>query len=455
MIFFRLFFGWILQVAPFAVLCFLPFTKQMRISYKRALGATSGLFLIFGAAFALGGCSLRGILPPNQQLFNAVNIVFMMTLIPCFLWYMYVVKAPWPKKVFVFSYSLTGALIITSIGNFISTRLYLNVGGSDGLPYREHTPLILLLLIFVFLPPLILILRRYYQPVADSFTAKENIYISFLSVALFALLASGLSYIDYNELYHPMSLFLYTALLITFFVIYAICFRMLGIVYEKLIAQKKYDEVQRQLTIQEAQYRQITGNMENTRRMRHDLRHHLLTIQGFLKSGEVEQAEQYLSQTIELSEDYEIVKLCGNAVVNLLVSYYQALAKEQGVQFSARIAIPDDLPILDADLSVVIGNLLENALYATGREQGAFIRFNMICSGKMLAVTVDNSFSGTVRMSGEKYLSTKKNHTGYGLESVEAIVEKYSGGVEFAHEGKVFHSSVMMGLHPPMEGSPA
>ncbi len=406
--------------------------------------------MIFGAAFALVGCGLRGILQPNHQLFSAVNIVFMMTLIPCFLWYMYVVKAPWPKRVFVFSYSLTGALIITSIGNFISTRLYMNVGGYDGLPYREHTPLILLLLIFVFLPPLTLILRRYYQPVADSFTAKENIYISFLSVALFALLASGLSYIDYNELFNPMSLFLYAAVLIVFFVIYAICFRMLGIAHEKLIAQRKYDEVQRQLMIQEAQYRQITENMENVRRMRHDLRHHLLTLQGFLKSGDLKQAEQYLSQTIKLSEEYEIVKLCDNAVVNLVVGHYQALAKERGVQFAARIAIPDNIPIWDADLSVVIGNLLENALYAAGQEQEAFIRFNMICSGKMLAVAVDNSFNGTVRTSGGKYLSTKKNHTGYGLESVEAIAEKYSGGVEFAHEGRVFHSSVMMGMHPPM-----
>ena len=73
----------------------------------------------------------------------------------------------------------------------------------------------------------------------------------------------------------------------------------------------------------------------------------------------------------------------------------------------------------------------------------------------MLAITVDNSFSGTVRMSDGKYLSTKKSHTGYGLESMEAIAEKYSGGVEFTHEGRVFHSSVMMAMLSPAMGGPA
>lgn len=455
MTFLRLLLGYLLQVLPFAVLSFYPFLNQMRFSKRKSGLLTSALILGLALIFAGTGCWLQRVLPPNQTLFTTVNIVFMLALLPCLLWYLYAVKAVWQKKLFVFSFALSGALIITSVSNTICTWLYLNVGQSDGLPYRGFTPLILFLMTVVFLPAMSLILKCFYRPVEDSFTQKEGIYLSALSIVLFAVVSSGLSYINYNNLYNPMSLFLYIALLVAIFFIYAIYFKMLRISHEKLTTQRNYDEAQRQLVLQEEQYRRLTENMEITRRMRHDLRHHMVTVQGFLKNGETAQAERYLSQTLKIAEEHEIVKLCNNAVVNLIVTHSKTLAKERGIQFSARIIIPDNLPILDVDLSVVIGNLLENAVDAAEQviEEVPFIHFNMICSGKMLAITVDNSFGGIVRINGGKYLSTKENHTGYGLESVEAIAERYSGGVEFTHEGKVFHSSVMMGLHPPKVNS--
>ncbi len=135
------------------------------------------------------------------------------------------------------------------------------------------------------------------------------------------------------------------------------------------------------------------------------------------------------------------------------MSYYQEQARDRGIQFTVRVAIPDELSILDADLSVVLGNLLENAVSAAEQcgEGEKFIRLNMIRSGQMLVIAVDNSFIGRVKMSGTTYLSTKGDHIGYGLQSVTAIAEKYDGGVEFTHADGVFHSSVMMNLAPSAE----
>jgi len=455
MTFLRLLLGYFLQVMPFAVLAFYPFSNQMRFSKRKSVLLTSALILGLAFIFAWTGCCLQRILQPSQTLFTAVNVVFMLALLPCFLWYLYAVKTVWQKKLFVFSFALSSALIITSINNIISTRIPLS-GTYDGLPYRGQALLVLFLLTAIMLPILLLILNRCYKPVEDGLTPKESTYLSILSLTLFLVLASVLSFIDYDGIYNSLSLFLFFALLVTVFVIYIIFFKMLYLAHRELTVQQKYDEAQRQLVLQQEQYHRIIDSMEIARRMRHDLRHHLVTMQGFLKSDQTEQAKQYLSQILKITPEHEIPKLCGNAVVNLVVSHYRALAEEQGIQFSVRIAIPDDLPILDADLSVMIGNLLENAIDAVKQVDHTagtmpFIRLNMICSGKMLAVTVDNSFDGIVEMDGEQYLSTKPNHGGYGLQSVEAIAAKYAGGVEFTHEANVFHSSVMIGLRTPAE----
>ncbi len=447
MIFLRLLLGFLLQSMPFALLCFQPCAKQLRYSLRKTVFVTIALCLGLGLAFSLAGCALndnfRG---TDQELFAAVNVVFAIALVPCFLWYVWAVAAPWPKKLFVFSYALTGALIITSLNNFIETWLGLDGGG--GLPYQGVTLPLLLLFTAILLPVLSFMLSRYYQPIEASFQQKENVYLSALSMILFIVMYSGLTYIDYVTTLNTMTLFLFAALLAAVFILYAICFKLLETAYEKLLTQQKYDEAQRLLALVEMQYLRFADNMELTRRMRHDLRHHIVTLQGFLKSGTTEQAEQYLSQVLKITEEHEIAKVCGNTVVNLVVSYYRAQAEERGIQLTVRVAVPDELSILDADLSVVLSNLLENAVRAAEQcgEGERFIRLNMICSGQMLVVAIDNSFSGQLKMDGGKYLSSKENHIGYGLQSVEAITEKYDGGVEFTHEGRVFHSSAMMNL---------
>ena len=77
-----------------------------------------------------------------------------------------------------------------------------------------------------------------------------------------------------------------------------------------------------------------------------------------------EEAEQYLDHYLLVTKELEIPKLCDNAVVNTVADYYRMLSAEQDICFSARIAIPADLAVQDIDLSVLIGNLLENAFDA-------------------------------------------------------------------------------------------
>lgn len=448
MIFLRLFSGYLIQVVPFAVLVLYPFADSFRYSKRKTSVMTGALLLGLAVIFAAAGCWLFGVMSHDNTLFDTVNVVFLFTLIPCFLWLIAAVRAERMKKVFVFSFALTCALAMVSVSNVISTFMYLNT--SDGLPYQGYSPLVLVAFTAVTFPVLLLLLKRCYFPVADSLDKKSSRYLTFLSVALFLVLMSGLSFIDYENLYNPMSAFLFGALLVTVFVIYAIFFRMLALADESVRARQKSSDLQHQLELRDEQYRRLSEKIESSRRMAHDVRHHLITLQGFLNEGNIEEAKEYLGTNVRELENYEISRICEIPVINWVVSYYQALAKEKEIRFSFRIATPSaaDFPVADADLSVVLGNLLENAVTAAAEvgEAGRFIRLNIVCSGKMLAVTVDNSYTGVLTPEGDTYRSTKKGHTGVGLSSVAAVAEKYNGGTEFAHEVGVFHSSVMMNL---------
>ena len=96
----------------------------------------------------------------------------------------------------------------------------------------------------------------------------------------------------------------------------------------------------------------------------------------------------------------------------------------------------------------VAKELMENAIDAADCGEGdeRFIQFHMLCSGQMLAITVDNGFHDEIKKVDGRYVSSKPNHSGLGLRNIEMIAEKYEGGVEFTHDPHVFHSSVMLVL---------
>lgn len=447
MTFLRLFAGFLLQVIPFAVLAFYPYREHLRRSTKRSAVLTLWLILILATFFASGGCTLQHLFPPDHTLFQAVNVVFILCLIPCLLWYLYLVTEIWQKKLFIFSFALTCGLVINSINNVICTIL-IPYTGYDGLPYQGWNVLILVLLTVLILPMFLLILIRYYCPVEAELTAKECTYLSGLPLFLFLLLAVGLSFIEYEYLYNPMSLFLFFALFVLVLVIYLIFFKMIYLSFEKLRSQHDASQTRHLLAIQEEQYRHICTNIENSRRMRHDMRHHIITLQGFLQRGQIQKASEYLEQYLHAVQQGELTELCRNPVVNMIVGYYHTIAVQEDIRFDARIQIPDTLPIPDIDLSVILGNLLENAIDAASRANPdeRFIQFHMLCCGQMLAITMDNGFHGNIKKAENRYLSSKANHSGLGLRNIEAIADKYEGGVEFTHDLHVFHSSVMLAL---------
>lgn len=447
MIFLRLSAGFLLQVIPFAVLALYPYCQQLRFSPKRSVLLTLWLLLGLAALFAGCGCCLQATLPPDHRLFQAVNVVFLLCILPCLGWYLYLVPGIWQKKLFVFSFALTGGLVINSINNAICT-LFTSPALYDGLPYHGRELVILAVLTGLLLPLFWFVLARYYRPVEAGLTPKECTYLAGLPLFLFLLLAAGLSFIEYEFLYNPMSLFLFFALFVLVLVIYLIFFKMMYLSYEKLHSQHDADQARHLLSIQEEQYRRICASIESSHRMNHDLRHHMVTLQGFLQGGRVQDACDYLEQYLDSARKVELVELCRNPVVNMVVGHYRALALQKDIQFQPRIQIPDQLSVSDIDLSVILGNLLENAIDAADCGEGdeRSIQFHMLCSGQMLAITVDNGFHGEVTKVDGRYVSSKPNHSGLGLRNIEMIAEKYEGGVEFTHDPHVFHSSVMLAL---------
>lgn len=118
-------------------------------------------------------------------------------------------------------------------------------------------------------------------------------------------------------------------------------------------------------------------------------------------------------------------------------------------EVDATAIVPGDIGASGIDLSILIGNLLDNAIEACMQipeEKERFIRIYVDIVKKQLYISVTNSMNGRARKLGNSYLSAKQGCHGFGLLRIDSIVSKYHGFINRQTENGIFATEVMLPL---------
>ena len=210
----------------------------------------------------------------------------------------------------------------------------------------------------------------------------------------------------------------------------------------------RLDRENQLLAMESRRYMELQTYLDNTRRLRHDFRQHLHVIAGLTETGQLEELKSYLHQyESELSEHRP--SLCANAAVDALAGYYDHAAGQQGVPVEWKLALPRQLPMPEADLCTILGNLLENALHASQKlppEQRRVQVMAQMLSPAMLGLVVENRYDGVLKKQQGILRSTKHEGTGIGLVSAETVVHKYNGNLHLETEEHLFRVNVLLNL---------
>lgn len=208
--------------------------------------------------------------------------------------------------------------------------------------------------------------------------------------------------------------------------------------------------LQRELTEQQKYQAAVLQQEERLRRQRHDFRHQLTVLKEYSLKGEKEELNRFIDLMIKSIPKNRDVRYCENRAVNAVISYYASACSEMGVQPEIRVTVPPHLTtVQERDLSVLFGNLLENAMEACQRMQDTgkrFIRLTSVMHLNTLVIRMENSYSGRLRRWGRFYLSGKRDEVGIGLTSIASIADAAGGNASFYPEGDVFVSDVYLTL---------
>lgn len=189
-------------------------------------------------------------------------------------------------------------------------------------------------------------------------------------------------------------------------------------------------------------------HIEETRRLRHDFRHHLTAVSEMLEHGHYEDALNFLREyRTEVSDMPK--QFCSSAAVNAVPHHYESVFRTEGITPSFDIRITDASSVNDIDFCVLLGNLLENALHGCRQLKDESPEIELKINQNtphIIVLQIRNPYDGKIRKENNRVLSTRHSEPAQGLRSVQLIAEKYRGEVCITSENRLFTVQVLLNV---------
>lgn len=190
----------------------------------------------------------------------------------------------------------------------------------------------------------------------------------------------------------------------------------------------------------------IENMYDTVRALRHDLKNHLLCILSMAEERDVEGIEQYTGQLLQQQNTVnKLIMFSGSKVLDAIINSKSAAAERAGVRLSAIITTPL-AGISPEDITIIIGNALDNAIRAAKDSQRKVVDIHIQPQGAYSSIVIANDIAHPV-LSDNPALRTTKNiryRHGFGIQNMRQAVERNQGLIRFYEQNDRFICDILL-----------
>lgn len=427
-----------LDFIPFAIPRYLLFKDKLRIPFRYVMVLITAVAALNSLAFYLintGGYAMAMQWTTLMRYsFMIINLILSFTLI----------KESFPKLMFTYLLMFSWSFFVFGNANYIESRFFWDF--SDRHPYLVYN----IARIIVYLLTCPFLFRFFRHTITDAMEIQDDVMWRHLwKIPLFSALF-GMLYCFSDDVYaYATWQFMVSRYLMLFGACYVsyVALKVLEISRRRTQLEESLKYAGQSILTQKKQFDSLARYMDDMRRARHDLRQHLTVVQSYIEKDDKTGLKNYIDlYRSELPPD--VLELyCRNDVVNAIVCYYAGAARESHIHFDARIDYPESTSISETDITVLLGNILENAIESCQRQSGSqgFIKLRIKRHGsRELLILADNTCTGSVTFKDGIPMSRKRDGTGIGTSSIHDIAKRYHGTVRFERKEDIFYTSVLL-----------
>lgn len=209
-------------------------------------------------------------------------------------------------------------------------------------------------------------------------------------------------------------------------------------------AKRRLALIEKQTEMEKESYQRMLKTGEELRRIRHDIKNHLLYIRGIIERNETEKAEEYIEKMEEVLGSNEKYMVSGNRTIDYIIA--SKFSESTDITLVCTGVFPESKVIDELDLAVLFGNLLDNAIEAVKPQENKLIEIRLSMYNDYCNILISNHICESVLKNNPTLSTTKGKGSkhGFGLKSVRSIVDKYAGILDIYEESSKFNIQISL-----------
>ena len=200
-----------------------------------------------------------------------------------------------------------------------------------------------------------------------------------------------------------------------------------------------------QVALLEQQYRYYQDKLQDAEKVRsiyHDMKNHLLVLEG---SQGTDAAHKMAEQLRLQIADYENYVHTGNDFLDIIIRDKARIAQEKQIDLSVVIHFSAGSFIEPLDISTIFGNALDNAIEASEKlpAEQRLITVKAADIRDMLVITIENN-AADMLTKDKRTTKTDSFLHGFGLSNIKKAAAKYDGQCTIKADDGTFILKIMI-----------
>lgn len=212
---------------------------------------------------------------------------------------------------------------------------------------------------------------------------------------------------------------------------------------ERALSERKLEEAK--LHIDQLYYQHLNSKMEEVRAFKHDM----LTQLNMIKMLAIQNNESAINYLNELTDQLNntVISYTDNSLLDTILNSFSNKIDASNIKLTCRSFKDLDISwISPIDLTCILGNIFENAIYSCEHSKDKNIYFVIDKSNDYLIMKIVNSCDKVIKVNNS-FSSLKRNgRVSYGLENVERCAKKYNAKVSFKfdEQNREFKTTIIL-----------
>ncbi len=213
-----------------------------------------------------------------------------------------------------------------------------------------------------------------------------------------------------------------------------------------LVAENTRHKIQSELDRMEKEYsNQIESNLTELHAIRHDIKNHLIIIDGYATQQNYEKIRAYIQKINGSFQSSPLFDTPSPTVSALLNEKYH-IAKNKVLDCRIQTDFPY-IHIDDFSIITILGNLFDNAITAAAKCESGWIHVDISQSDSYLEIAMENNHTEKILEQNGDFISTKGDKNllhGIGLKNVRQAIDTLNGQISISHTAETFHVDILV-----------